>query len=341
MVLAKKATPKNSAKGKPAASKSPAVQKDIKKKDVKTKNRDEGLIKGDYDVDEDTRYTGTVANFVKAKGFGFIKPDKAGICPNDEVMVYWKEIQSDDRWPFLNKDMKVEFGLKKWTKQNGSGCFIKAKEVSLPGGERVSIQEEAEDKKEYVGGDKNLRYTGTVCWFDFRKGFGFVKIEDGFDVPEDMPTDLRIGRDEISAGEDAPRLRDGMAVEFGICKNKAGKYSCYNLTLPGGETVSRDTVDERVSLGDDVYSGKVVNFNGLNGTGWIETNMKELPKVAQEKIKESTAKRSKKSGKDRDELLFFSKRDCATREHRVEKDQDCTFKIYQDNRGVGAFDVSF
>merc|ERR1719159_63513 len=117
-------------------------------------------------------------------------------------MVYWKAIQTDDRWPSLYKGYKCECSLKKQKK--GRETTIAAKDVTAPGGENVAIQDENEDKKEYVG-DKNMRFLGNVKFYDFQKGFGYVKLQEGYAIDEDVPKELRVVRAEINAGDDAPR----------------------------------------------------------------------------------------------------------------------------------------
>jgi len=71
----------------------------------------------EYDIDETTRYSGTVVRYFKRKGFGHICPDgKDAEKKEDLVFVHWKQIQSSDEWPALQKDQKVEYYLA--TKKN-------------------------------------------------------------------------------------------------------------------------------------------------------------------------------------------------------------------------------
>jgi cold shock CspA family protein len=332
-----KQAPKGGKGGKKEApkGKTAKVQKTIQKK---TKSKD-NHVKGDVEVDEDARYTGTVVSFLKQRGFGFIKPDDLEIDGVSQLMCHWKEIKSDDRWPSLDKDLQVEFSVSKNVTKDGSKAYLKAKDVTLPGGVSINIQEESEDKLEYVGGDKNLRYTGKVQWFDFQKGFGFIKLDEGYDIPDEVPTEIRIQRQEISSGEEAARLRKDMEVEFGISKNKGGKYNCFNLTLPGGEPVSRTVVEEREMAGDDVYQGTVKIFSF--GNGWIEPeDASALPADFSKKLKAFTEKRAKKSSKKVEELIYFRRDDMEDSKASVTKGSACTFKIYSDNHGVGACEVT-
>lgn len=316
------------------------VAKKIEKKPntKNNKNRDEGMVSADVEIDEDARVEGTVDHFDKRRGFGFIKPEKKGLVPDDKLMVIWKEIQSDDRWPALDKGMKVEFNIKKFVKRNGDGAFIKAQNVTMPGGDNIALQSEQEDKKEYVGGDKNLRYTGNVVWYDFQKGFGFIKIEQGFEVPEDMPEELRVHREEIVVPEkESAHLRDGQAVEFGISKNKSGKYAVYHLTLPGGDPVSRAAFENRKEQGNKTFNGTIRSFMG--GFGWIEPDsLDSFPAAMKKALEEFTDKRSKKAGSDKDKWVMVRREDIAT-DIYVDRGQKCTFKLYTGDKGIGAHSV--
>merc|ERR1719375_2799128 len=130
-----------------------------------TKRNTSSTVPADFTVDGDKRFTGKVTAYSKFKGCGFVEMDEKGVVPGDKVFVYWKSILSDDRFPQLVKDMQVEFGL---ALRGGEGKEkdVQAKQVSQPGGARVFIQDEADsEKKEFVGGQE-LRYTGTLKFYD-------------------------------------------------------------------------------------------------------------------------------------------------------------------------------
>lgn len=326
------AVTKPQAKGK-AKAKSKPVNKKIAKE---TNAKKTGAVPKGFKIDENERYTGTVTRWMRSRGFGFVKLSKE-ISGVGEVMAYWKEIQSDDRWPCLQKDMTVEFGLKQQRNE------LRAKEISLPGGEPIAVQESREDNFEYVGGDKNMRFLGNVKFFDFSKGFGYVKLQEGYDIPKDVPPEFRINRDEINA-DGAVRLGKDMEIEFGITKNKKGVYGAFNVTLPGGEAVSRAVVEGRELVGNKTFEGEVTLWSFQGGWGWIKPdNPGALPAAAKKAIKEDHEKRAKKAEKKgkkevSTEAIYFRRGDMKTG-GRVSKGNKVSFKVYTDKQGVGACEV--
>lgn len=335
---------KNSQKTAPETKKETQkkVQKTIKKDGGDKKERS-GVVDKDFEVDEMERYTGECVFYDKKRGFGFVKLDNEGVVPEDKVMVYWREIKSDDRWPFLHKTLKVEFQLKK--RKTGKDEFqIIGCQVSAPGGDALNLQDEADAKKEFVG-DKNMRFLGNVKWFDFKKGFGYVNLQEGYAIDEGVPTEFRIDRNEINSGEEAPMLSDKMEIEFGIQKSEKGVYSCYHVTLPGGETISRAIAEGRKDLSKSSFKGTIQFWSWKNGMGFVvPENAEKLPKEYKEALKADKEKRDKKAsknGKDAsdDAAVYFGRND-KVGEDGFKKGDSVTFKLYLDNKGIGACEVT-
>lgn len=196
-----------------------------------------GVVSEDFEVNETIKYTGVVTSYAKFKGFGFIAMDKKNVVPDDSVFVYWPEIKSDDRFPSLLNDTKVQFNLKKEEKR---GKFIiNAMNVSLPGGGAINNQDDIDEKKTFVGGDKFLRYTGKLKFFDHKNQFGYIQIDEGYDYQgDDVPAEIRVELSEILFVDGRSGKLQDMEVEFGIWKTlKRAQYKAYNMTMPGGDPI--------------------------------------------------------------------------------------------------------
>merc|ERR1719379_372819 len=167
------------------------------KKGPKTISKDMG-----EKIDTAATYTGTVEKYSKFSGFGFIKLAQAGLVPGDKVYVYYKSIETTDRFPQLVQDMQVQFGLHKY--KTGSGTAVRAKHVCMPGGGTIAIQDDLDaQKKEFVGG-QNLRYTGTLKFYRARQGYGYVTMDKGFKTAETIPEEIRVEEAEVNSGGKKP-----------------------------------------------------------------------------------------------------------------------------------------
>mmetsp|Transcript_102983 Transcript_102983/g.320318 ORF Transcript_102983/g.320318 Transcript_102983/m.320318 type:complete len:354 (-) Transcript_102983:68-1129(-) len=198
-----------------------------------------GTVPKEFEIDEGKRHTGTVSGYWKLNGYGFIEMDTKGAVPNDKVFVYWTGIQSSDRFPQLTKGMQVEFSLTKETK-NGS-TTVSAKNVTMPGGADINLQDEADGKKKFVGG-QNIRYTGKLKFFIPKRGYGYIQIDDGYQYPiEGVPKEIRVETAEVNAGGKQPTYLKDVEVEFGIWQTQKGVFKAYNMTGPGGVAMPTST----------------------------------------------------------------------------------------------------
>jgi len=193
--------------------------------------RPQALPEG-FEVNPAVTYTGTVSGFYKFQGYGFITPDEKGVIPNDKVFVFWKNINTSDRFPSLQKDMQVQFTVAVVEKQGVQ--TLQAENVAAPGGAAITIQDEADANKEYVGG-QNLRYTGTLKFFLPKQGYGYIKIDPGYQYDkEGVPEEIRVESDEMNCGGGNPAYAENLKVEFGIWVTPRGAFKGYNVTLPDG-----------------------------------------------------------------------------------------------------------
>uniref|UniRef100_A0A7S2D7H5 CSD domain-containing protein n=1 Tax=Alexandrium andersonii TaxID=327968 RepID=A0A7S2D7H5_9DINO len=186
----------------------------------------------DFQVDPSIKYTGTVIAYYKFQGYGFISPDQQGVLPNDKVFVLWKSINSGDRYPFLTKEMKVQFSVQ-IVEKNGERD-LQAAEVCLVGGAPIMLQDETDGKKTFVGG-QNLRYTGTLKFFIPKQGYGYIKIDPGYQYDkEGVPEEIRAETTEMNCAGANPKYMEDVEVEFGIWVTAKGNFKAYNVTLRGG-----------------------------------------------------------------------------------------------------------
>mmetsp|Transcript_54043 Transcript_54043/g.149866 ORF Transcript_54043/g.149866 Transcript_54043/m.149866 type:complete len:239 (-) Transcript_54043:99-815(-) len=189
-------------------------------------------LPADFQVDPSITYTGTVIAYYKFQGYGFIVPDQKGVIPNDKVFVLWKSIISNDRYPYLQKDMKVQFNIQ-IVEKNGERD-LQAAAVAGLGGAPVMVQDEADQKKNFVGG-QNLRYTGSLKFFIPKQGYGYIKIDPGYQYDQEgVPEEIRVETTEMNCGGANPRYMEDVEVEFGIWVTTRGTFKAYNVTLRGG-----------------------------------------------------------------------------------------------------------
>lgn len=193
--------------------------------------RPQALPEG-YEVNPAVTYTGTVSAYYKFQGYGFITPDEKGVIPNDKVFVFWKNINTTDRYPSLSKDMQVQFTVAVVEKQGVQ--TLQAENLTMPGGAPISVQDELDTKKEYVG-CQSYRYTGTLKFFLPKQGYGYIRIDPGYQYDkEGVPEEIRVESDEMNCGGGNPAYVENLKVEFGIWVTPRDAFKGYNVTLPNG-----------------------------------------------------------------------------------------------------------
>jgi len=300
-----------------------------------------------FQVDPHNRHMGVVSFYHKWRGYGFIDLTQKGVVPQDRVFVHWRAIQSDDRYPFLVQGLEVEFNLQKqrdW--KNFGASTLRARMVSLVGGANIAMQDDFDaQSKTFIGG-QHLRYTGTLKFFNVVRGFGYVLMDAGYDVDASVPQELRVDLEEVNAGGQKPISIENVAVEFGIWKNARGVHKVYNMTLPGGHPLTQDALENRVSMGSQMYTGEVAFYNWRKGFGFIRVDPTSAfnPRVSQKiaEMQELSAQRAAARGKvvnSQEKTLYFRKLDC---QHGFEpqRGMQVAFQVYIDDKGAGAHEVA-
>merc|ERR1712232_381076 len=299
---------------------------------------------GNFQVDQKARYIGTVAFYHKFRGYGFLELHQKGVVPNDKIFVHWKELCSDDRFPILTKDLEVECSISMQREWRSNGQTLRAKRVTSIGGMNLSLQDDEDAKEKTFVGGQHLRYTGMLKFFTPRHGFGWVLMDEGYDVPPDVAREVRVDREEVNAaGQDAPFMQN-LAVEFGIWKDtRTGKtiYKVYNMTLPGGHPLTQDALENRISMGPQSYSGKVGIWNWRAGWGFIKVDegLTLPPRVLAKLAQQVQAARARGRQISDDKMLYFRRADVSTPGAILRQGMAVTFAVYIDDKGAGASDV--
>lgn len=298
----------------------------------------------DTTIDKTKRYQGTVESYRKWSGFGWVNLNEKGVVPDDKVFLYWKSIKTDDRFPTLNKDMTVEFGLHPYkSKKSPDSTFVRAKAVTLPGTKSINIQDEQDkDKKTFIGGQLT-RYTGSLKFFKKSYGFGYIIMDDGFSLSEPVPKEIRVEAAEFNSGTKEPlniKKDTGLKVEFGIWKTKKGAYKAYNMTLPKSTPITQELLEGRQTTGSKTYAGTVSKNMWKQGYGFIDVDLTAMlpPNVTAKMLEMNEAAKSKGKDVPDSKSLYFRASDVRDMQW-LKKDQKVEFQIYTDAKGVGAMDI--
>jgi len=190
----------------------------------------------DEEIDE--RLTGTIVEFDARRGFGFLLPEDEE-DKTKKVFCHWSEIESEDRWPQLKKQMVVEY-----TPLEDKGK-IKATKITMVGGEKICIGEDSE--KNY---NMETKYKGKVKFYDARKGFGFIKPSSKEPIEwagetVDKEKGIYVDRQEIISDSTPVGLNDGMLVEFNIYHHSKGLAAGHVSAVGGGKIVYKSQSQKR------------------------------------------------------------------------------------------------
>eukprot|EP00413_Alexandrium_margalefii_P008271 CAMPEP_0204529958 /NCGR_PEP_ID=MMETSP0661-20131031/10351_1 /ASSEMBLY_ACC=CAM_ASM_000606 /TAXON_ID=109239 /ORGANISM="Alexandrium margalefi, Strain AMGDE01CS-322" /LENGTH=375 /DNA_ID=CAMNT_0051536013 /DNA_START=68 /DNA_END=1195 /DNA_ORIENTATION=+ len=297
-----------------------------------------------FHVDPEARFKGTVKFWRTFSGYGFVDLVQQGVTPDNAQHVHWRAIQTEDRYPQLAQGMEVELSISKIKDRRSGAWTLKATNVTAPGGALLCVQDEEDAKsKEFVGG-QHLRYTGQLQYFNPRRGFGWLTMDDGYALTEPVPKELRVDRLEVNAGGRQPVPMKELAVEFGIMRAKNGGYKAYNMTLPGGIPMTLDGLEHRVVLGNTTFSGTVDMYNWQRGWGFIRVaegvSMPPAVVAKVKKMQEDAKQRGKNSitGQGAGTSLYFRKTDI-NEGVTVDKGMAVSFKVYTDDKGAGACEI--
>mmetsp|Transcript_32275 Transcript_32275/g.77343 ORF Transcript_32275/g.77343 Transcript_32275/m.77343 type:complete len:321 (+) Transcript_32275:51-1013(+) len=287
-----------------------------------------------FQVDESKRFAGKVLFFDKRRGFGFVKPEEDGVVPENKLMVHWSAITSTDSWPYLYKDLDVEFNIVKKEVSKGTAAILRADKVSGPGGAPLSC--DAGEEKEWLE-NATARYSGEVKFYNSKSGFGWAILSS----PVGDVSEVKLIREEVAGGEAVP-LGKGLKVEFGVFKKEKGTMTAHNVTLPGGAPVTRDIGEGREEHGPAEFTGEIQWYHARNGIGFlVPADFDALPKAVQDKSTEAAQKHANKTQKESFEGLTFRRRDLADPTGPLlASGTKVKYTVYTDNYGAGATGIT-
>lgn len=298
------------------------------------------FVPDSFQVDQNVRHRGTVEMYAKWRGFGFVTMTQQGIVPTNKVFVHWRQILSDDRFPFLVKGMEVEFNLTTFKDFRIGGTTVRVNNLTQVGGSNVAMQDELDAaEKSFVGG-QHLRYTGTLKFFSPKHGFGYVVMDAGYDVDPSVPSELRVDREEVNAGGQQPVYMQNLAVEFGIYRNLKMQHKVYNMTLPGGHPLTQDALENRISTGPQQYQGQVAIWNWRQGWGFLSIDPSVVlpPRVVAKLTQQAAAARARGKQIQSERLLYVRKLDVNPLT-QMRQGLPVSFQLYIDDKGAGAMEV--
>jgi len=221
---------------------------------------------------------------------------------------------------------------------------VRAKDVTLMGGTSIAMQDDIDaQEKTFVGG-QNLRYTGNLKFFNPRKGFGYVTMDQGYDVDASVPNEMRVETAEVNSSGKRPLPMQNVAVEFGIWiaqKGQRTEHKIYNMTLPGGHPLTQDALENRIKMGVVNYQGSVAIWNFRQGWGFIKADPATMlpQRVASKLLQQQQAAIARGRQVSLDAKMFYFRREDCMQGAELRKDMEVSFQLYIDDKGVGACEV--
>jgi len=297
---------------------------------------------------------GTVTRFYRGRGFGFIKPKEGG----KQVLVHYSKLVTDDKWPFIKSGTEVEFELVE-KDENGKRS---AKNVTLVGGDKIPVY--VPDSSDRSTNDEDI-YSGTVKFWDYRKGFGIIKPDE--EITWDDVTESEgvfFARDAIVSTGAAKgmvlNLRHGTKVTFKVYKDKKG-LGAHELQNEEGSPLEYEARKKRSGKRKRKRkSKKAGNKKSVKKAKVVKKTKEELLEEREidddENMYAGTVKyyREEKEfgfisiedeitfkGVTAKEKIYVMKEDIISHSDEVGLNADAkvVFKVYKDSMGIGACEV--
>mmetsp|Transcript_27389 Transcript_27389/g.56474 ORF Transcript_27389/g.56474 Transcript_27389/m.56474 type:complete len:223 (+) Transcript_27389:1-669(+) len=194
------------------------------------------------------------------------------------------------------------------------------------------------------------RISGTLKICDPRSGSGLIEVDSEFYTAPgtSVPSQVLLASNALDArGLPAESLQD-VAVEFQLCRapGKGYQLQAAAITLPGGIPLTLEALENRQIVSSDLFTGSVARWNATQGWGLIKADETvALPPFVQAKLMQQAKSAAIRAGaankeEDPEEELIYVRRSDLESGVQLCKGSKVVYKIYVDDKGVGACGVS-
>lgn len=275
----------------------------------------------------ETTYKGKVKKYFYRKSYGWIEPeepiDLMGFDNNRHIFVTREDVVCQEFPPGLKVHQEVEFTIYK--DDRGFG----AANVTGRGG--VKLESPYGNEKDFEG----KIFTGTVVKFRVNR-FIFIRPDEslseyGFFGKEDLHANC----EDINTEQRPARVTENSKITFKLFKDKNGFHAVDINDENGSPILVENFEEERQKVRQEhegEYEGTVKFFRWDNGSGWIHPEEESnIPEEIQDRI-----------DKNKDGLVYFHRSDMMSEDKvfGMFVDTKIKFKLYTDDKGVGAFNIT-
>ncbi|CAE7817641.1 unnamed protein product [Symbiodinium microadriaticum] len=193
------------------------------------------------------------------------------------------------------------------------------------------------------------RFSGTLKICDPRSGSGLIEVDSEFYTAPgtSVPSQVLLASNALDArGLPAESLRD-VAVEFQLCRapGKGYQLQATAISLPGGIPLTLEALENRQIVSSDLFGGSVARWNASQGWGLIKADASAaLPPFVQAKLMQQAQQAASRAAASREEdpqeELIYVRRSDLESGVQLCKGSKVVYKIYVDDKGVGACGVS-
>ncbi|OLQ13352.1 hypothetical protein AK812_SmicGene2597 [Symbiodinium microadriaticum] len=187
------------------------------------------------------------------------------------------------------------------------------------------------------------RFSGTLKICDPRSGSGLIEVDSEFYTAPgtSVPSQVLLASNALDArGLPAESLRD-VAVEFQLCRAPGKGYQLQAVRVRPAD----QALENRQIVSSDLFGGSVARWNASQGWGLIKADASAaLPPFVQAKLMQQAQQAASRAAASREEdpqeELIYVRRSDLESGVQLCKGSKVVYKIYVDDKGVGACGVS-